>query len=225
MKFMWLLALLPLAAAAQEQPTLFDQISLQAEASQTVANDRMRALLSVQDEDRDPARLAERINQTMQWALEKARAVEGITAETTGYRTQPVYRDGTLSHWRASQTLSLESGEFPALSRLAGSLQERLTVQSMQFTVSEASRRAMENQLIDEALSAFRARADRVSSNFNAGGWRIVHLHINTPGGGPGPIALYRAEAADRTMPAVEAGTSEVTVNISGTVQLLPGQP
>lgn len=217
--------LLPLWAGAQEgEAALLDRVSLQAQATREVANDRMRAELVVQAEDRDPARLADQVNRTMQWALERAERVKPVSAKTAGYRTQPVYRDGTLTHWRAVQTLVLESEDFPALSELVGTLQERLAVQSMRFLVSDAQRQTAENALIDDALGAFKARAERVVGNLNAGGWRIVHIDIGTHDQGPGPVMMMRAEAmADRPPPALAGGTSEVTVTVSGTVQLLPG--
>lgn len=222
----WLAAALLLCSAvahAQEE-ILFDRVSLQAEASREVENDRMRAVLVVQEEGSDPARLADRINRTMRWALDEVGETPAVTAETGGYRTEPIYRKGTLSHWRAVQSLRLESRDFTALSEVIGDLQERLQVQSMGFEVSDEARREAENALIDEALAAFEARADRVQKNLNAGGWRIINLNIGTQGGGPRPV--YRMEAmADRAGPAVEAGTSTVTVNVSGSIQLLPGKP
>ncbi len=225
MRWCWVLLLLVSGAAMAQEEGVFDRVSLQAEASREVKNDRMQAVLRVQEEGSDPARLADRINRTMRWALEEADDFEAVKAETGGYRTQPIYQKGTLSHWRAVQTLRLESGDFTALSELVGELQERVQVQSMNFEVSEQARREAENDLIDDALGAFKARADRVRKNLDAGGWRIVQLNIDTQRGGPGPV--YRmdvmAERAAGAPPAVKGGESTVSVNVSGTVQLLPG--
>ncbi|WP_175452475.1 SIMPL domain-containing protein [Thiohalomonas denitrificans] len=224
MRWFLLLLVMMTGVAAADDEAVFDRVSLQAEASREVENDRMRAVLAVQEEGSDPARLAERINQTMRWALERLENFEGVTGETGGYRTQPVYQKGTLTHWRAVQSLQLESDNFTALSSLVGQLQERIQVQSMGFEVSEETRRAAENELIDDALNAFKIRAERVRKNLGAGGWRIVQLNINTRGNGPGPV--YRMEAmAERAAapPAVKGGESTVSVTISGTVQLLPG--
>ncbi|WP_303909199.1 SIMPL domain-containing protein [Thiohalomonas denitrificans] len=210
--------------AAADDEAVFDRVSLQAEVSREVENDRMRAVLAVQEEGSDPAQLAERINQAMRWALGQVESFESVTGETGGYRTRPVYQKGTLTHWRAVQSLRLESGDFTALSSLVGQLQEKIQVQSMGFEVSEKTRRAAENDLIDDALGAFKVRAERVRQNLGAGDWRIVQLNIGTRGNGPGPV--YRMETmAERAPPAVKGGETTVSVIVSGTIQLLPGKP
>ena len=210
--------------AAADEEVIFDRVSLRAEASAELENDRMVAVLAVQEEGSDPARLADQINRSMGWALKQVDGFETITAETAGYQTQPVYQKGTLSHWRAAQSVRLESGEFSVLSELVGVLQEKLQIQSMEFSVSEEARRTAESGLIDEALDAFKARADRIRKNLGGGGWRIVQLDINSHRNGPEPVrgAQLMAERG-AAPPAVEGGRSRLSVTVSGTVQLLPG--
>ena len=221
MRSFTLLLLLLCSSVAMATDTVYDRINLQAQAEREVANDRMRVVMVVQGEDKDPARLAQAVNAGMHWALNRAKGVAGVDLQTGSYNTHPVYDKSTLSHWRATQTLVLESAEFPVLSELAGRLQERLTIQSMGFFVSDAARKGAEEELIDQALDAFKARAARVQRNLDAGGWRVVELNINTNGYRPRPpMALMEARMSKA--PAVEGGSSDVSVTVSGTIQLLP---
>ena len=209
----------PAAAAADEAPR-FDVVHLQAERSRAVTNDLMRVVLTVREQDADPAKLAERVNTAMGWALQKARAVKAVTVQSGGYRTYPVYRDGTLDRWRAVQEVFLQSADFKALGNLIGTLQQRLQGHSLAFAVSDARRDEVENALNAASLDAFKARADLVRTNLNRTGYRIVSLDIGTTGGGPSPRPLMKTMAAESVAPAVEAGTTRLTVTVSGQIQL-----
>jgi predicted secreted protein len=214
-----LLCLLSFVAAADEAPR-FDVVNLQAERAQEVTNDLMRVVLTVREQDSDPAKLAERVNATMGWALEKSRVVKAVKVESGGYRTYPVYRDGVLDRWRAIQEVFLQSGDFKALGELVGTLQQRLQVHSLAFAVSDVRREEVENALIKEALDAFKTRADLVRTNLGRSGYRIVSLNIGATGGGAPPRPLMRTMAAESAAPAVEAGTTRLAVTVSGQIQL-----
>lgn len=228
LRMFWLLACLypALPAGADEAPR-YNQVNLDAQVSEQVGNDTMHVTLNTYGEHRDAAQLAAQINRDMEWALGQVRQHASVTASTGGYQTWPLTsRDNaTTRGWRGQQTLTLECSDSELLSRLVGQLQERLRINAMNFTVSEAKRVAVENRLIDSALEAFKSRAGIVSKNLRASGYRIVTLNIGTSAQQP-PV-LYRqrmatmaAEAADAAV-AVEGGESEVRVSVSGTVELL----
>ncbi|TDI95232.1 MAG: DUF541 domain-containing protein [Deltaproteobacteria bacterium] len=202
-----------------------NRVSLQAESSKQVANDLMQAVLSAELEDRSPAKLADMINQAMTWALAKSRNAPGITVQSGGYQTYPIRREGAIVAWRASQQLRLESSDTDRMTVLIGELQSRLQLGSLTFTVSREVRRATENELIDAALDIFKQRAEIVRENLAAASYRIVEIDIRTSGAPPRPPAPrggrhMALHAESVTRPAVEAGSSEVSVSVSGTIQL-----
>ncbi|MHB8668307.1 MAG: SIMPL domain-containing protein [Burkholderiales bacterium] len=209
------------AASAAEAPR-YNQIHFQVERSQPVDNDRMRATLSVTAEDDDPARLADRINRTMDWALKTAKALSKIEVHTGGYRTYPVYNKEKIQRWRGTQELILQGTDFAALGNLIGQLQERLQVTSVDFSISPARRAAVEDELIVQALDAFKRRAELVRKNLAAKGYRIVDVSINTGGGQLVPIMMRAASLESKSLapPALEAGTSTLSVSVSGVIEL-----
>jgi predicted secreted protein len=207
-----------------DTPLRYNQVRLQAERSEPVSNDTMHITLSTYGEMRDADTLADRINQDMTWALAVAKEFDNVKVSTGSYQTWPVRRDNVMKGWRAQQELMLESRDMAGLSRLSGRLQEKLQVKSMNFTVSDEKRTAVENRLITAALDAFRERAGIVGDKLQANGYRIVDINVGTTAQRP-PI-VYQARMAAAPMEAaspvaVEGGESDVQVTISGTIELI----
>jgi len=207
---------------AAEEALRYNQIHFQVERSRPVENDRMQAMLSLTAEDDNAARLADQINRGMDAALKTAKARAKVEVRTGGYRTYPVYNKEKIQRWRATQELLLEGLDFAELGSLIGQLQERLQVTSINFSVSPARRAAVEDELIAQALDAFKQRAELVRKQLAAKGYRIVDVSINTGGGQPVPIMMRAAamEAASVAPPAVEAGTSTLSVGVGGVIEL-----
>jgi predicted secreted protein len=212
-------------ARADDPPLPMRRVDFGVTSAREVTNDWVRAVVGSTDEDTDARKLADRLNQAMTWALERAKARPGISAKTGGYTTHPVEdpRKGERRFWRASQDLLLEGGDPRVMSELLGELQSRVQLRSIDFTVSPAQRRRVEDELVDEALVAYLARAERVRKQLGAGGYEIVQVSISTSGGSP-PVPMLRAmremDAASVAPPALEAGTSELFVGVNGTIQL-----
>ena len=219
----WLLAgaLLSAASAHAADAPRYNQIHLQAQSSMTVDNDRMQALLSTYGEGEDSTRLADQLNATMAWALKSAKKFPHVLAGSGQYQTYPVYQKSALKRWRATQELQLESGDYGELTQLLGVLQERMQVNAMRFFVSPQRRSQAEDELIDQALAAFQARAERVRKDLGAKSYRIVELNVGS-NSGVIPPPMMRANVAESsvTAPAVEAGRSTLTVSAEGTIEL-----
>lgn len=220
------LALMPLSAAtaiAADDTPRYNQIHFQVERSRPVDNDRMHAVLSLTAEDDNAARLADQINRTMDWALKTAKTKTKIETRSGGYRTHPVYDKDKIRRWRATQELLLEDADFAELGGLIGQLQERLQVNAINFSVSPTRRAAVEDELIAQALAAFQQRAELVRKQLAAKGWRLVNLAINAGGGQPLPMMrgmAMEAMAPSVAPPAVEAGTSILSVSVDGAIEL-----
>ena len=212
-----------MSAPAADTGTHYNRVQLQAEQRESVSNDTMHVTLNSFGEARDPAGLAAGINEAMDWALEIARRYEGITVGTGGYRTYPVYQDNALKGWRGEQSLELEGKDSRSISRLVGELQEKLQVSSMSFSVSDEKRSEVENRLIARALDAYKARAAIVVGNLRATGYRIVDITIGTSSQRPPvpyPVATLAAPMQAGSRVAVEAGESDISVMVSGTIEL-----
>lgn len=212
------------AAAADEPEEARNRVRFRVESAREVPNDWVRAVVGVTAEDVDPAALADTVNRAMAWALEQAREESRVEAKSGGYTTYPVHEKGKLRRWRASQDLLLEGSDTEAMTALVGTLQARLQLRSFGFSVSHETRDRVEEELVAEALDAFQARAELVRKSLDAGGYAIDDISIDGGGGRPPP--MMRAQLAEAGMaasvapPAVEGGSSRLTVAVQGTITL-----
>ena len=223
---LWAALALVIAGAASAQPFAPDpknRVSFAVERTRDVANDWIIAVVGTTDEDSDAARLADRVNDTMDWALGVAKQAKGVTVKSGGYSTQPVHdKDGKIARWAASQDLYLESGDIEAVSALIGKLQSKLLLRSISFSVSPETRRKTEETMIGDALNAFTERAKKITGGLAARDYEIVAISIQTPGGG-GPMPMYaRAEMAmDKvSAPSFESGQSTLQVRVDATIEI-----
>jgi predicted secreted protein len=213
----------PIVSGA-EQPLTYDRINFSVSVNEEVENDTTTAVLYAQREGSEAGKLADEVNEAVTWAVERAKEVPAITVQTGSYQTHPVYANQTLTGWQVRQSLSLESRDTTALSQLLGRLQQRLALQSINYSISTESRQIIENQLIAEALASFSERAQMVAAQLNRPDFRIVSMDINTGGGQQmRPMArgamLMSAEASVAP-PTLEAGTDIITITVHGTIEL-----
>jgi predicted secreted protein len=129
-----------------------------------------------------------------------------------------------LKEWRGRAEIRLKSTDFKAVSQLISELQQNFQTQSINFTVSDAERKKVENELMVEASKNFQQRAQMLTSAWNKSGYQLVNLNLNTNNYYPQPVMMRAnmakfagAEAADAQN--VEAGESKITVNANGSIQ------
>ncbi|MBI3545151.1 MAG: SIMPL domain-containing protein [Gammaproteobacteria bacterium] len=208
---------------AADNPARYNQIQFQVERSQPVDNDRMQAVLSITAENDNAAQLADHINRSMSAALTTAKARAKIEVHTGNYQTYPVYAKEKIRRWRATQEMVLETADFAALSSLLGQLQQDLQLTSINFSISPQRRRIVEDELIVQALDDLKQRAELVRKQIATKTYRIVDISINTAGARPIPrmrAGVMEAMTKSVAAPAIEAGTSTITVNLNAVIEL-----
>ena len=204
----------------ENAPTPQPVVTVSASATSNVTNDRMQAWLRAESDNADAAQAANDVNARMARALSRAKAVTGVDASTAGYSSYPITEQNRPLRWRVSQTLVLESADFSALSTLVSKLQgtDGLLLSSLGFSVSPVTRRAAEDALTQQAIRSWQQRAQSAAQGFAVSGWRAGRVTIQTNDYGR-PQPMFRAggvAAAGAAPVAVEGGTSEVTVTVSG---------
>lgn len=221
-----LLCLAATAAVADSHGPVRNLVSLSVRASEQVDNDLLVVQLFSEHEAREQAPAADAVNKDVTAALATIGAVKGVKVQTLEYHTHPVYDDQRVTAWRVRQALQLESTDAAALTRLVGSLQEKLGIQGMSYQVSTARREEVEARLTEVAIQRFSARAERVTQTFGRRGYTLVNVDIdNSAGGNPPPIAyaprmaMMKAEAAVAE-PGIAAGVQTLEVGIRGTIEL-----
>ena len=212
--------------AQQTEQLNYNIVNVQAEAGRQVSNDEMHAILYIEKSSKQPAELATQITQLMNQAMATAKKYPQVKIETGSQTTYPIYDNDSrkLKEWRGRAEIQIESTDFKAASQLISELQQNFQTQSINFTVSDAQRKKVENELMIEASRNFQQRAQMLTSAWNKSGYNLVNLNLNTNNSYPQPVMMRAsmakfsgAEAADAQN--VSAGESKVTVNANGTIQ------
>ncbi len=205
----------------------YNQISLRAEVQQSVNNDTLTVTLFTEEQDTDPAKLAKRVTATLNQGLQTARSNQQIRVSSGNRSSQPVYDEKRekIIAWRERGEIRLESTDFAQVSALTGDLLGKLSLGSMDFSLSSASRATTEDELIQQAIQAFKKRAKIATQTLGGSDYKIVQLNLNTQYMQPRPYlrsGKMMAMAADSAgAPVVEGGEADVSVNADGIIEVV----
>ena len=218
------LLLSPLALANDVQ---YGMISLDASATEEVANDEMVTTLEVFEDGKDVGKLSDLVNKKTTLLLDAVKEYQAVKAETTNYNTNPIYDDGDIKSWQVSQQITLETGDFEQMSQLLADINSLAHIQSMQFRVSDKQVEAVKKSLLKEAIQNFRNKADEIKNQFDSSDYKLVSLSVNGNNYRPMPMmarqqsyAVSAASAKEAAPAALSGGTNEVSVQVNGTIQL-----
>ncbi|MGD8955998.1 MAG: SIMPL domain-containing protein [Chromatiaceae bacterium] len=209
---------------AHTDTPLYNRVSLNAAAETEVETDLLVAILFAQAEGREAAVPADEVNRLMDWAMSMLKGHADLKAQTLGYQSSAIYKDGKIRGWRVQQSLRLEGRDSRLLGDVIGELQAQLKVQSIDYQVSDERRREHVDALTATALARFQQRADHIAKSLGRAGYRLVRLNINEGGQSPMPrvgARMMSAQADSMVAPArIEAGTQVITVSVNGEIEL-----
>ncbi|WP_114377416.1 SIMPL domain-containing protein [Elioraea thermophila] len=216
------LALAAPVAMAQDAPRE-TVLKLAESAERRVRADELHASLRAEAQGSSVAAVQQAVNRAAQAALERARAVPGVTVATGGYHT---WREGErLQTWRAMQEIRLSATEAaPALLDLVGELQAQgLALGGLTYRVSRPLERRTREELAAEALVALKTRAERLAGVLGLGfaGFREVRVDLPTREGGPLPRPMAAARADSAQPPAAEPEEVLLTATVEGEAILI----
>lgn len=126
-------------------------------------NDEARVTFMVEEQDKDRAAAASRVNLRMKQGIELLkRADPGAVLQTRSYYTYPVYADEPVQPrqsaksrqpvgWRVGQYLDMKTGSLDRLPATVAAAQKLLALNGLQFGLADASARKLEEQRIAAA--------------------------------------------------------------------------
>ncbi len=218
------LAAAPLHAAEPIAPAQATTVELSAMASEAAPNDLATAVLYAERNGPNPAAVAREVNRDLAAALEIARARADIKVQSGNTSTWPVYAQdgkGRITAWRMRSEVQLESRNLAAMSDLVGELQSSLALAHISMQPAPETRRKAVDEATVGALRAFEQRAALISGALGKK-HRIAHLAVGDSGFQP-PMPRMRAAAmsAEVASAPLEGGESQVSVHVSGRIELV----
>jgi uncharacterized protein YggE len=187
--------LLTAAVGAQAQsvptvPTTGTLVIVPAEGEVTHQNDEAMATFSVEEQDKDKASAASRVNSRMREGMEILRRADPqARLKTHGYYTYPVYpedrpqpvgapaRARVPTAWRVGQSVELRTTNLAALEKTVASAQRQLALNGLQFGLAPATSRALDDQRI---AATYRNLNERIASIAHAMGRRVEDAVLDT---------------------------------------------
>lgn len=218
----------PCVMAQLPGPPLPPSVTVSASATAMVTNDRLQASLRAETENQSPAAAASQVNAAIARALGDAKAYPGVKVATAGYSTQQISEKGKPTRWRVAQSINLDASDFTAAATLMSKLQDEngLLLSGMAFSLTDKTRREAEDSVTLQAIKSWQARAQQAAQGLGFASWRVGHVNVQASGGGPVyPLMRAQPMASVAAAPpvALEAGTTEVTVTVSGDAVLEAG--
>ena len=202
-------------------------VTVSASSTATVQNDRLQAWLRAEGENANPAAAASQVNTVIAKALVIAKAYPAIKVASAGYSTQQISDKPKPTRWRVVQSLIIDSGDFTAAASLISRFQEEegLLLSGMGFSLSDKTRKDAEDSVTLQAIKSWQARAHQAALGLGFSGWAPGRISVQTGDAGRAQ-PMMRAQAM-ATSPgfapvAIEAGTTEVSVTVSGEAILSP---
>ncbi|MHB1360652.1 MAG: SIMPL domain-containing protein [Rhodocyclaceae bacterium] len=229
MKRAWLLPLLliamPTFAAGPATKPVGTLVDFRVDVQRIVPNDLGRAMAFAEMTGSDPAAVAHKLKAVIADGLAAAKAQPGITVKSGGTHSWPIYGKGgrSIESWRMRSELLLESRDPAALSTAVGKLQGgALAIGNINFSPAPETRRKADDDATIEAIEAFNAKAARIAATLKKT-YKIRMMNVNGGGNFPQPYPMARTTmmAAEAAPMPVEAGESNVTVNVSGQIELI----
>ena len=158
-----LIASMLLAANASAQaPAAGTLVIVPAFGEVTQANDQAVASFMIEEQDKDKSAAASRVNQKMKQGTEIVRREDPqASLKTLGYYTYPVYpedqpmpngmpnpKNRVASGWRVGQYLEVKTTNVGNLPKMTASVQKVLGLNGIQFGLSDATTRLLDDKRI-----------------------------------------------------------------------------
>lgn len=242
-----LIAALLLASHAQAQSTSGTLVIVPAFGEVTQANDQAIATFMVEEQDKDKAAAASRVNQKMKQGTEIVRKEDPqATLKTQGYYTYPVYpeerplpngmpsgKPRVPTGWRVGQYLEVKTTNLAGLSRMTAAVQRVLGLSGLQFGLSPATTKKLDEQRI---AATYQNLGERIAAISVAMGRKASDAKLETvdfegsgnyAGQGADAAApqMMRAksmqESADVAEPSFEPGETTLQMRVVGKVKFL----
>lgn len=219
---------IPTTTTTMQNHTLnYGLVSFATSASRKVANDQINASLSKTVQNKSSAEAQNQIATTLNQAMAIARKYPQVQVTSGNQATYPQYdKNQKIIGWTGNAALNLKSTDTVVASKLIADLQAFMTMDNLDFTVSDAKRKEVEQALMADASRNFQQQAAALLPAWGAQSYQLVNVEFNQgndyyPRARVMPMmaaAKMENTVADQDF---QAGDTNITVTINGTVQLV----
>jgi uncharacterized protein YggE len=199
------------AAPNDALPTVGTLVVIPAYGEVKAPNDQAVATLAIEEQDKDKAAAASRVNQKMKQGLDIVKKEDPQAGlKTLGYYTYPVYPEDrpiapgqqakprVPTAWRVGQSLQVTTTSLDKLPKTVAAAQKVLTLNSLQFGLTPEATKKLDDQRI---AATYKNLNERINSVATAMGRKVGDAVLDTVDfEGSGNYVQERAQAAPMMM-------------------------
>jgi len=238
------IALAAHAAPTDSVPTAGTLVVVPAFGEVRHVNDQVVVTLAIEEQDKDKAAAASRVNTKMKQGLEIVKKEDPqASLKTQGYYTYPVYPEERMlpngqpvkqrmpTAWRVGQYLEVTTTSLDKLPKTVAATQKILTLNSINFGLTSETTKKLDDQRI---AATYKNLNERIASIANAMGRKVGDAVIDTidfEGSGnytqreqafaaaPMAMRMKTADAVDVAEPSFEPGETTLQMQLVGKVR------
>lgn len=231
-------------AQAQNVPTAGTLVIVPAQGEVRANNDQAVATLAIEEQDKDKAAAASRVNQKMKQGLEIVKKEDPqAKLKTQGYYTYPVYPEDrpqpngaaakprVPTAWRVGQYLEVSTTSLDKLPKTVAAAQKVLTLNNLYFGLSPAATKKLDQERI---AATYQNLNERIASIAGAMGRKLGDATLETVDfegsgayareGAPAaaPMMMRSAkmmDSAEVSEPSFEPGETTLDMRVVGKVR------
>jgi predicted secreted protein len=185
-------------------------------------NDEARVTLMIEEQDKDKAAAASRVNQKMRQGTEIVKREDPqATLKTRGYYTYPIYPDeqpprpyGSKPRqavgWRVGQYLEVTTTNLNALPQTVAAAQKVLALNGLHFGLTEATSRKLDEKRIEAAYSNLNQRIAAIAKAMGRNMADVVLDTVDFEGSGAYAAYAQQEAQAPKTMRAAAMDAGQV---------------
>lgn len=217
------------ASQAQSQSAKDNLLGLSAQSSVKAPQDYLLMTLAATKEGTNGQAVQADLKKLLDQAIALANPQEKddmLKVRTGQFRVTPVYnsKERRIQGWHGTAQMILEGKDFVRITTLAANIQG-MPVVNVTFGISPETRVKYENEAQRLAVAEFRARAGVLTKQFGFTNYTIENVQVNSSQDTFAmPMAMERGAMMNTSATAspvpVEAGETNVTVNVNGSVQM-----
>ncbi len=216
------------SAFAQTAPALQNVVQLTASGSVDVQQDLLVLTLFAVRDGKNAAAVQAQLSQALDAALAETRkdaSLLKMDVRTGAFSLSPRYSDKQqISGWEGRAELVLEGRDFPLITSAAARASS-MAVSSVEFALSREKSQLVEQDAQKQAIAQFKAQATQLAGEFGFSGYTLREISVSHSRQSSGPVprmmSMKTSVASLSSRPiSVEPGKAEVSVTVSGTVQM-----
>ena len=208
----------------------YNIIQLSDSANMNVPQNQLNVTLVVEsnaanrnDASRDNTVKFNRVMAAIEQAGLKGQLLNRSVNEQTEYVNNKVEKRG----WRDYAQFSVFSEDTAKVNQLVAAVQQDARLESQNYGLTTVARRQYELQLTEQAIRNFQQQAQHIATVLGARNYKIVEMNVGNANVNMRPPRMYatanmaKMEMADGGAVANDmAGETEISVNVSGSIQL-----